>query len=266
MKKSEAAKLLGHAAAFDNRTVGEVDATAWASALHDVPLDDDATAAVARYYGTPPTREGERLWIQPHHVKSGRLAIRQERLGTTLPGYVAPAELETGAEFIARRQRQIDDVAAGRIPARPVPLKGGMPRELRTGLAALGWQGLDDERGLAAVGRTLTAESSEQARLVRTVRRPGPLGIECPECAAPIGRPCKTLRNRLHGARRLAAEGKAAARRESADDVEARRAGYLAQLAGQARRDDLAELAEWSQYAGDLAQLAERAQRWQVAS
>ncbi|MFF5285218.1 hypothetical protein [Streptomyces sp. NPDC013171] len=237
MKKSEAAKLLAHAAAYDNRTVGEVDATAWASALYDVPFDDDATAAVARYYGTPPAREGERLWIQPHHVRSGRLAIRQERLGTTLPGYVAPAELETGAEFVANRQRQIDDVAAGRVPARPVLLKGGMSRELREGLAARGWRGLDDERGLAAVGRTLAAVPSEQAELIRTVRRPGPLGIECPECAAPIGRPCKTRRNRLHGARRLAAAGEAAAPRESAEDAEARRASYLAQLAEQAQRE-----------------------------
>lgn len=266
MKKSEAAKLLGHAAAFDNRTVGEVDATAWASALHDVPFDDDATAAVARYYGTPPTREGERLWIQPHHVKSGRLAIRQERLGTTLPAYELPAEPETGAEFVANRRRQIADVAAGRAPSRPVLLKGGMSRQLRDGLTARGWGGLDDERGLAAVGRTLVAEPSEQDRLIRTVRRPGPLGIECPECAAPIGRPCRTSRNRLHGARRLAAEGKAPARRESAEDTEARRADYLARLAGRARFDDLEEFAEWSQYAGDLAQLAERAQCWQVAS
>lgn len=169
MKKSEAAKLLGHAAAFDNRTVGEVDATAWASALHDVPFDDDATAAVARYYGTPPERPGERLWIQPHHVKSHRLAIRQERLGTTLPGYVAPAELETGAEFIARRKQQIDAVASGLAPARPVLLKGGMSRQLYDGLTAHGWQGLDDERGLAAVGRTMVTASGKTVDPARVV-------------------------------------------------------------------------------------------------
>lgn len=266
MNKFEAALLLVHAATFDNRHPSEAANEGWAAALHDVPYDDDARAAVARFYGTPPERPGERLWLQPHHVRSGRLAIRQERLGTTLPGYVAPAELETGAEFIARRQLQIDDVAAGRAPARPVPLKGGMSRELRTGLAALGWQGLDDERGLAAVGRTLTAESSEQAKLIRTVRRPGPLGVECPQCAAPIGRPCKTLRNRLHGARRTAAAGEAPAPRESVETAEERRAGYLARLADQARRDALAQYAEQAQYAGDLAQFAERAQCWQVAA
>ena len=42
MTPSEAAQLLGHCAAFDNRTVGKVDARAWAAALHDLPFDEDA--------------------------------------------------------------------------------------------------------------------------------------------------------------------------------------------------------------------------------
>lgn len=88
MDKADAAQLLGYCAAFDNRTVGRVDATAWAAALRDVPCDGDALDAVARYYGTAPERPGERLWIQPHHVRAGRLAIRKERLGDTLPAYV----------------------------------------------------------------------------------------------------------------------------------------------------------------------------------
>lgn len=236
MKKSEAARLLAHAAAYDNRTVGEVDAAAWAAALSDVPLDDDATAAVARYYGTPPEREGDRKWLQPHHVRSGRLAIRQERLGTTLPGYLPPARPETGAEFVARRQQQIDAVASGRAPARPIPLAGPMSRQLVDGLAERGWAGLDDGRGLAAVGRKVLDDGDEQAALIRTVRRPGPLGVECPQCGAAIGRPCHTPRNRVHGARRTAVTGEQRPV-ETAEEFTARRERYLAHLAEQARRE-----------------------------
>ncbi|MFJ7067524.1 hypothetical protein [Streptomyces sp. NPDC101115] len=237
MKKSEAARLLAHAAAFDNRTVGEVDATAWAAALYDVPLDDDANAAVARYYGTPPEREGDRKWLQPHHVRSGRLAIRKERLGTTLPGYMPPPELETGAQFVARRRQQIDDVASGRAPARPVPLDGPMSRQMRDGLAERGWGGLDDDRGLAAVGRKVTREPEDQtAALIRTVRRPGPLGIECPQCGAAMGHPCKSRLGRTHGTRTLVAAGETPST-ETPEEFAARRERYLAHLDEQAQRE-----------------------------
>ncbi|MFE5658338.1 hypothetical protein ACFQ9H_19375 [Streptomyces sp. NPDC056517] len=245
MKKSEAAVLLGHAAAFDNRTVGKVDATAWASALHDVPLDDDATAAVARYYGTPPAREGERLWIQPHHVRSGRLAIRQERLGTTLPGYLPPAVPETGAEFVNRRRRQIEAVASGLAPARPVALTGPMSRQLYDGLVERGFGGLDSGRGLAAVGRAVATESDGEQQSLATVRRPGPLGVECPQCHAAIGRPCKSYRGHaskaVHGPRRRSAAGESA-ETLTAEEMERRREFYSARL--QRQIDLQAESAE----------------------
>ena len=54
MNPTEAAELLGHAAAFDNRNPSAAAAVAWASALHDIPLDNDAKAAVAAYYTTAP--------------------------------------------------------------------------------------------------------------------------------------------------------------------------------------------------------------------
>ncbi|WP_432147918.1 zinc finger domain-containing protein [Streptomyces sp. bgisy029] len=232
MDKGDAAELLGYCAAFDNRTVGEVDSTAWASALHDVPLDDDTKAAVARYYGTAPERAGDRLWIQPHHVRAGRLAIRQERLGTTLPAYEIPAGLETGAEFVARRRAQLDDVAAGRVVGTPVGRLTGDP--------AQGFlKELARRFGDGAVGRgvpDLDDEAPEVDPAVAAVRRPGPLGVECPTCGAAIGRPCRIgnpgggrrpreLRN-PHSVRGRLAAGEVV-EVESAEDIERRRAYYL---------------------------------------
>ncbi|MGW7597286.1 zinc finger domain-containing protein [Streptomyces antimycoticus] len=179
MNRSEAAQLLARCAAFDNRTVGKADATAWAAALRDVPLDDDAFDAVARFYGTPSEKPGERLWIQPHNVKAHRLAIRKERLGTTLPAYEPPSELETGSDFISRRRAQLEAVATGRMPGAPVgELTGGPHPSVAERLSGL----------LALVGREVPAEDPEVAE----VRRPGPLGVKCPKCSAPIGRPCRT--------------------------------------------------------------------------
>ncbi|MEU6661218.1 hypothetical protein [Streptomyces sp. NPDC046821] len=76
---------------------------------------------------------------------------------------------------------------------------------------------------------------ADYADTVTQVRRPGPLGVECPTCKAAIGRPCKapardgrSPRERgPHSARRTAAKGETTVQ---ADDVEARRAGYLHQL------------------------------------
>ena len=232
MDKGDAAELLGYCAAFDNRTVGKVDATAWAAALHDVPYDDDATAAVARYYGSAPERAGERLWIQPHHVRAGRLALRQERLGTTLPAYVVPAELETGAEFIRRRRAQLDAVAAGLMPRTDAPrLTGGENSFM---------QELSRRFGDDPVGRRVTDddEAAVTDPAVSEVKRPGPLGVECPNCGAAIGRPCRIgnpgngrrpreLKN-PHSARGRLANGEKV---ESAEDIERRRAYYLAQFA-----------------------------------
>ncbi|WP_328721770.1 hypothetical protein OHT52_21265 [Streptomyces sp. NBC_00247] len=235
MDKADAAQLLGYCAAFDNRTVGRVDATAWAAALRDVPCDGDALDAVARYYGTAPERPGERLWIQPHHVRAGRLAIRKERLGDTLPAYVPPPGPETGAESAVRRRAQIDAVATGRTVGEPVGRLTGPPppefvAELRRRFgesAAIGAYPEDDE------------EPQPSAEAIAAVRRPGPLGVECPQCGAAIGRPCRIgfpSGDRQprplkipHSARARVARGEPAGL-ESPEEIERRRAVSLARL------------------------------------
>ncbi|MGW6872860.1 zinc finger domain-containing protein [Streptomyces xanthophaeus] len=182
MNRSEAAELLGHCAAFDNRNTSVAAATAWASALHDVPLDADTRDAVSAYYTTPPKDPDQRLWILPHHVRTLRSKIRSARLENF---QYEPVEGESTAEYLARYRGQVQAIASGRyaIPTARLALEGGPSRELMAGLEARGWQGnrtVDDE------------QRPVEAELVDSVRRSGPLGVVCPTCQAAMGRPCKT--------------------------------------------------------------------------
>lgn len=181
MIKKEAAVLLAHAAAFDNRQPSDAAAEAWAAALYDVPLDADAKAAVAAYYTTPPQNPNERLWILPHHVRTLRAKIRNARLENF---QYEPLPDETTAEYLARYRGQVQAIASGRIAAptnRPA-LEGGPSREFMAELEARGWQG----------NREVPDDDEPAAELADTVRRSGPLGVVCPACKAEIGFPCKS--------------------------------------------------------------------------
>ncbi|MEH0631758.1 hypothetical protein [Streptomyces stelliscabiei] len=211
MNPEEAAELLGHAAAFDNRQPSLAAATAWASALHDLPCDADAKAAVAVYYTTPPQNPNERLWILPHHIRTLRSKIRSARL---VNFQYEPIADETVPEFMARLRGQTQAIASGRAPA-PVgrlalEADPKRDREFVRELEARGWEGT----------RTVpdTDEDAVKTELVDTVRRTGPLGVECPACHAAIGRPCKSPggsakqplgkpRPKPHSARLRAAQG-----------------------------------------------------------
>lgn len=243
MNRSEAALLLGHCAAFDNRTVGEADATAWASALHDVPYDNDARTAVARFYGTPPKDPHQRLWIQPHNVRTLRSKIRSARLENF---QYEPLPDETPAEFMARYRGQVQAIASGRVPA-PVgrlALEGGPPKEFVKELEARGWEG------------NRTVPDSDEAVEADAVRRAGPLGVECPACHAAIGRPCKSPgasekrplgkpRPKPHSARLRAARGipeQTAEQRAVAEQaVRARAAQHFARNDGQIHDAEIVE-------------------------
>lgn len=205
MNPTEAAELLGHAAAFDNRNPSAAAAVAWASALHDVPLDADARAAVAVYYTTAPKDPNDRLWILPHHVRTLRSKIRSARLENF---QYEPVAGETDAEFLARYRGQVQAIASGRVPAPAgrLALSGGPSKEFVRELEARGWEG------------NRTVPDSDEEALVDTVRRVGPLGVQCPACGAVIGRPCKTPggtrkhvlgrpRPKPHSARLRAAQG-----------------------------------------------------------
>jgi len=71
MKPSDAARILAVAAVYDRRTVGELDAKAWADALDD--LDPAACAnAVRRHY-----REST-AWLMPARVRELVLLMARE--------------------------------------------------------------------------------------------------------------------------------------------------------------------------------------------
>lgn len=215
MTPDDAAKLLAACAAFDNRKPSEIAKRAWATALRDVPLDQDCFDAVARFYGTPPKEPGQRLWIQPHDVRTNRQAIRAERLENFV--YDGDPD-ENPRQYLARLRGQLAATAAGQIAAPDTaPALTGGPHE-------------DIEERLAEVGRQVPGEDGEDEPPARR----GPLGVECPVCHAPIGRPCKTaLRGRnaktIHPARRRVAKGEPAYR-ETEEQIEQRRAAALAAL------------------------------------
>jgi hypothetical protein len=182
MNPREAAELLGHCAAFDNRKPSQGAAIAWAAALHDVPLDDDSKAAVASYYTTPPKDPDGKLWILPHHVRTLRSKIRSARLENF---QYEPLPDESPAEFLARYKGQVQAIASGRVaaPSGRLAIEGGPSRQFTAELEARGWN----------VGQDVPDENTVEADLVDAVHRSGPLGIECPvqACKAAIGRPCK---------------------------------------------------------------------------
>jgi len=179
MNPREAAQLLGHCSAFDNRKPSQAAAMAWSAALHDVPLDDDARAAVAIYYSTPPKDPDAKLWILPHHVRTLRTKIRSKRLENF---QYEPIDGETVPEYLARLRGQTAAIASGRVapPSGRLAIEGGPSKEFVAELEARGWQGLK------------AVDGDEDAELVDAVHRSGPLGVECPACHAAIGRPCKT--------------------------------------------------------------------------
>lgn len=181
MNPREAAELLGHCAAFDNRKPSQGAALAWAAALHDVPLDADAKAAVASYYTTAPKDPDGKLWILPHHVRTLRSKIRSKRLENF---QYEPVADETPAEFLARYKGQVQAIASGRVapPTDRLALEGGPSKQFVAELEAHGWQGLKAVDG-----------DEEEVELVDAVHRAGPLGVVCPveKCRAAIGKPCK---------------------------------------------------------------------------
>lgn len=179
MNPREAAELLGHCAAFDNRKPSQGAAVAWAAALHDVPLDADAKAAVASYYTTAPKDPDGKLWILPHHVRTLRSKIRSARLENF---QYEPVGGESTAEYLARYRGQVQAIASGRVApvAGRLALEGGPHPEFVRELEARGYE----------VGREVP--DSDEESLAAKVRRAGPLGVECPACQAAIGRPCKT--------------------------------------------------------------------------
>ncbi|MGA5354021.1 zinc finger domain-containing protein [Streptomyces thermodiastaticus] len=193
MTPADAAELLTLAAAFDRRTVGEADARAWAAALHAIPLDDDARAAVARHYA-----ETDR-WLTPAHVLKHRAAIRADRLARANVFDDGRPD-ETAEQYLARRRALTAAIADGRLA--PQTARQGVgaapssaPRALTGGPAP------EVAARLAALGRRIPDDAAEQLRPYRPLRAhrealaaaglPDPLDVPCTWCHAAPGKPCR---------------------------------------------------------------------------
>lgn len=179
MTPDEAKQLLAHAAAFDNRQPSLAAALAWAAALEDVPLDTDALAAVAAYYGAPgePT---ERRWLQPHHIRHYRSQARAARIDAAKPMYDGNPD-ETPEEAIGNLRALVDRAASGQLPPRTIAAA------------------LEPAPGTVAHRRLKAIEATGNAAVVRTLARRGVvnvLGVPCPHCAAPAGQSCVSGRRR----------------------------------------------------------------------
>jgi hypothetical protein len=118
--------------------------------------------------------------------------------------FVSPAEII--AEITQIRSDRATDFQG---PGLPAEVPDADPDDVQAYLAALRGQRVRAADGLelkkrpmaqllAGVGQHIPPEVEE-------VRRPGPLGIECPKCHAPRGRPCRLPNGKErvpHGARR----------------------------------------------------------------
>lgn len=178
MNPDEAKQLLAHAAAFDNRQPSLAAALAWAAALEDIPLDPDALAAVAAYYGAPgePT---ERRWLQPHHIRHYRSQARHARIDAAKPMYDGHPD-ETPEEAIDNLRSLIDDAAAGRLPSRSVSRMLEANPEAIRGRKLLKLEA-------AYIGRPVQPRRTDVANV---------LAVACPHCAAPAGQSCVSGRRR----------------------------------------------------------------------
>ncbi|RCH70514.1 hypothetical protein DT019_03215 [Streptomyces sp. SDr-06] len=228
----EAGRLLGLAAARDQRIVGEADILAWHSDLNAAGvLFADADAALTRFYavemaGLEP--EARRRVTTPDVIGIAR-KIRAERLANFV---YEPPPGDDDPDYLARLRFQIAKTADGSTPAlteRPALEGGPHPDVLKA---------------LAQVGRSTPDVGGEGP--VAEVRRVGPLGIQCPTCQAAIGRPCKIggfdekrppreLRT-PHAARTRVANG-GPAQLESPAEIERRRAASMAKLQELADRE-----------------------------
>lgn len=158
MTPAQTAELLALAAAFDRRTLGKTDVLAWHTVLTDIDYEA-AKQAVTQHYAT------ETRWIMPADIRTAvhttRANTAADYQGPGLPAEIPDADPDDWRAYLAAIRQQRIRAAEGLTTRRPIA-------EL-----------------VAATVHPVPPE-------VEDVKRPGPLGRECPSCHAPIGRPCRT--------------------------------------------------------------------------
>jgi hypothetical protein len=176
MTPDEAGQLLARCAVFDNRKPSAAAVQGWAVALADVPFDDDALTAVAKFYGSATGHTGQR-WIQPHHVRELRAQLRATRIHQANLVYDGRPE-ETGAQSAASLRALERAAADGRVPAKAISaaLNAGTGRPSPRLLTAA-----------ANVGREIPP--AEQPHIGVNA-----LAVACPHCHVPASQLCRSRR------------------------------------------------------------------------
>jgi hypothetical protein len=226
----EAGRLLGLAAARDQRTVGDADVLAWHADLNAANVTfSDASAALTRFYAVDMAslEPDRRRRVTTPDVISIARKIRSERLANFI---YEPPPGDSDPDYLKRLRGQIASAADGNSPA-PVgrqALEGEPHPKVKALLSGIGRSVPGDDEGI-------------QPEPAPAVKRPGPLGVECPTCKAAIGRACKTAPlgddrrrpkelRKPHAARARVANG-GPAELEGSEEIEARRKASLARLA-----------------------------------
>lgn len=230
----EAGRILGLAAARDQRIVGDADVLAWQADLSAAGLTHtDAEAALTVFYQEMASRQPkDRYRVTAVDLIDIAKRARRERVANLR--YDGDPD-ETPQQYLNRLRARTAALADGRIGP-------------DTGLRALG-PGTPDPRltrELATIGHDVPGDDTPSSR--RPVRV-GPLTVECPACKAPLGRHCRSdgrPRTVAHAARRRAARDAHGLPREDDNQIAARReaaAAYLNRLTAEER----AELEQFQQ-------------------
>lgn len=120
MTRSEVATLLGICAAYDNRTVGDMDVQAWHAVIGDLPFEDSRTAVLQHYAET-------RERIMPADVRQRVQAMRRDRIERAQ--IEPPRDPDRPVEYRQEFHRRIAAIADGRVvpPALPAGHRGSEP-------------------------------------------------------------------------------------------------------------------------------------------
>lgn len=224
----EAGRILGLAAARDQRIVGDADVLAWSADLSAAGLTlADAEAALTVFYQEMANRQPQdRFRVTAVDLIDIAKRARRERVANLR--YDGDPD-ETPQQYLIRLRARTAALADGRIGP-------------DTGLRALG-PGTPDPRltrELETVGHDVPGEDTPSSR--RPVRV-GPLTVACPACLAPLGKHCRSNghpRTVAHAARRRAARDAHDLPREDMAQIAARKeaaAAYLNRLTAEERAE-----------------------------
>lgn len=177
---------------------------AWHDILGDYQLADarQAAASVAR----------RQPFVAPAEIAHEIAKIRSTRTHDFV--YEPPAG-DSDPDYLTRYRQQLTATGNGQ---RPPVITHELPRRP---VAAL----------VASLAEAMP-KPPEHDEAIAKVRRPGPLGRECPACGAAVGRPCRIGQTGRERAPHEAREAAALGRRYDPDAEEQRRRAAAAQFAG----------------------------------